>query len=99
MLKCLLTKEDKIHVAHCLDLDLIAEGDTKEESLTNIKLAIEDYLSFVAENKLEQELIPRFAPLKYWKQYFESVKKPLIEDYRRNHSLPQIESVERVVYG
>jgi hypothetical protein len=65
----LISEANGKHVAHCLDLDLVAVGATRQESalrLDNlVKAQIE--LSMATGRLLNLETK---APLSYWKQYF-----------------------------
>ncbi len=39
-----ITKEEKWYVAHCLELGVVSQGKTIEESQANLKEAVELYL-------------------------------------------------------
>ena len=39
-----ITKEEKLYVAHCPELDVASQGKTVEEALENLREAIELYL-------------------------------------------------------
>jgi predicted RNase H-like HicB family nuclease len=46
-----ITKEERWYVAHCLELGVVSQGKTIEESQANLKEAVELYLeSFGAED-------------------------------------------------
>lgn len=55
--------------AVCLDLDLIEEADTKSEALAQIKEAVSGYLANAAKNNLDDSVLNRPAPKKYWNLY------------------------------
>lgn len=47
-----ITREDKFHVAHCIELGVVSQGRTIEEAQANLKEAVELYIeSFGAEYK------------------------------------------------
>ena len=39
-----ITKEDKWHVAHCIELGVVSQGKTIEEAQANLKEAVELYV-------------------------------------------------------
>ncbi|MDQ3814244.1 MAG: type II toxin-antitoxin system HicB family antitoxin [Armatimonadota bacterium] len=53
----LLTPEDDGYVAECLELDIVSQGDTKEEALANLKEAVEGFLSVASLSEIQH----RFA--------------------------------------
>jgi predicted RNase H-like HicB family nuclease len=58
-----ITKEDKLYVAHCVELDVVSQGKTIEDAEKNLKEAVELYLeSFneddIPEGKGEMVLYP-----------------------------------------
>jgi len=55
--------------AVCLDLDLVEEADTKSEALAQIKEAVSGYLANAAKNNLDNDVLNRPAPKKYWDLY------------------------------
>ncbi|GAG96165.1 unnamed protein product, partial [marine sediment metagenome] len=58
-------KEEDRHIAHCLEIDLVAEGKTPEEARDNLADLIFSYLRFGMEQDIEQ-FIPHPAPKIYW---------------------------------
>jgi len=58
-----ITKEKKLYVAHCIELDVVSQGKTIEEAEKNLREAVELYLeSFgkedIPEGKGEMVLYP-----------------------------------------
>jgi len=58
-----ITKEEKLYVAHCVELDVVSQGKSIEEAEKNLKEAVELYLeSFsdedIPEGKGEMVLYP-----------------------------------------
>ena len=45
-----ITKEEKWYVAHCLELGVVSQGKTIEESKANLKEAVELYLESFGGN-------------------------------------------------
>ncbi len=52
-LSAIVEKEDKWYVAHCLELQVTSQGKTIEESLKNLKEALELYLKHADSDELE----------------------------------------------
>jgi len=62
-LTAVITKENKWHVAHCVELGVVSQGKTIEEAQANLKEAVELYIeSFgtddIPESKGEVVLYP-----------------------------------------
>jgi hypothetical protein len=55
--------------AVCLDLDIIEEADTKGEALEQIKEAVSGYMVNAVKNGLDDGILNRPAPKKYWDLY------------------------------
>jgi len=49
-----ITKEEKWYVAHCLELGVVSQGKTIEESQANLKEAVELYLESFGEEDLPE---------------------------------------------
>ena len=39
-----ITKEDQLYVAHCVELDVVSQGKTIEQAEVNLKEAVELYI-------------------------------------------------------
>jgi predicted RNase H-like HicB family nuclease len=51
-LTVVITREEEWYVAHCLELDVVSQGKTIDETQANIKEAVELYLeSFPDQNQ------------------------------------------------
>ena len=60
--------EDDLHIAHCLELDIVATGATKEEADKNIKDLIAAQVDYSFSNgNLEHLYHP--APPEVWKEF------------------------------
>jgi len=79
----LLYNEDGIQIAHCLEFDIIAQGEKKIEALKNLLDAIELQIGFAVEN---HDLASIFnpAPVEYWKMLADAKKYP----YRPEEKAP-----------
>lgn len=66
----LLERDDEIAVwvGHCLDLDLISQGETAQQAEALLKEAMQ---MFISEGELftAEELQTRRAPEEYWEQF------------------------------
>ena len=93
----LIEKDGDFYSALCLELDVASQGETIEEAKVNLQEAIELYLEEIHESGLEEEFIPRPAPMEYWVRYFE-VEAKEIGTRIKNHEMPSIE-INGVVYG
>lgn len=60
--------ESKKFILHCLELDLVADGNTKEEAGMNMLDVIEAHLRFAAKND-NWENVFRPAPAELWAQF------------------------------
>lgn len=54
----LFRKDGKFYVALCLELNVASQGETLEEAKQNIKEAINEYISYMRENDLLDEIQP-----------------------------------------
>ena len=65
MVHVVLYREDTYFLAHCLEFDLVAQGDTPDEAYQNLLDAIDLQTQFVREHDDLANLIQP-APLEYW---------------------------------
>jgi predicted RNase H-like HicB family nuclease len=56
-----ITKEDKWYVARCLEVEVTSQGETMDESLENLREALE--LFFDDDAPIEPFISPIIAPL------------------------------------
>ena len=67
-LHILLTEEDKVIVARCLDFTVSSHGDTEKDALQSLGEAIKEYLlTAVEENAMDVVYDP--AQNKYWRMF------------------------------
>ena len=69
----LLYREDHIQIAHCLEFDILAQGETKQEALRNLLDAIELQMDFALENDCVETLYNP-APVEYWRMLIKARK-------------------------
>jgi len=69
-LDVLLGKDGRHYIAHCLDLDIVAQGATVSQVKANLIDLINDQIEFAVDNDLE-ELIVHPAPAEYWRKFYE----------------------------
>ncbi|MDP2090673.1 MAG: type II toxin-antitoxin system HicB family antitoxin [Candidatus Gracilibacteria bacterium] len=53
----LVQKEDKYYVAHNLDLGIVSQGLSHEESITNLKEATKLYLEDETVNSIDKKIL------------------------------------------
>jgi predicted RNase H-like HicB family nuclease len=53
-LTAIITKEDKWHVAHCIELGVVSQGKTIEEAQANLKEAADLYVESFGVEDLPQ---------------------------------------------
>ena len=82
-LDVLMEKDGEYFIAHCLDLDIVAQGKTSKEAKEELVELINDQIDFAVSNNLG-ELIVHPAPKEYWIRYWniksESLKKSLLQN-------------------
>lgn len=67
--RILIYPERKKYIGVCLDFDIIEEAESKEEAINQIKEATRGYIINAWKNNLDNSLLNRPAPEKYWRIY------------------------------
>lgn len=67
-LHILESKEQGYYIAHCLELDLVSQGHSREEARDNLADLIFSYLHFAMENNMEQ-FVYHPAPKACWDRF------------------------------
>ena len=67
-------KGDSMSTAVCLTFDIVEHGKDLEELKNSIEEAARIHLESVVANKLNDGLLNRSAPQKYWKILFEAME-------------------------
>lgn len=80
LLNILSWEEGGEHFAHCLELDIVAQGEGEQEALQSLAELIVHQVEFAEDNKME---IFHPAPIEYWQKLYElhsnRVKQLLLE--------------------
>jgi len=86
-------KENDYWVAICIDLNIVAQGDTHENAAEECANLVLRYVEYVIENHSQEihKYIPRKAPDEFIEEYNElvskSIKKPRVKRNRRKDFL------------
>jgi hypothetical protein len=75
VMEFLVYKEKSNFVAVCLTFDIVEEGKEATELIKSITDAAKLHLETVIKHKMSDELLNRYAPLKYWKKYFRATEQ------------------------
>jgi predicted RNase H-like HicB family nuclease len=95
-LRGIVYREGEWWFAHCLELDVVAEGRTPDEAVQSaVDLCEFQIRAAIESNDLEAILRP--APSKYWSLYFSSTKRRRTPPSRRGTPLMKFEARELVL--
>ena len=84
-LHVLLTKEDGVVVARCLDFTVSSHGENEKDALKSLSDAIKEYvITSVEDSKLENLNDP--AHSKYWRMFNELETRKLNQSFKRSLS-------------
>ena len=74
MLSCLMGWDDetRLHLAHCLNFDLVECGKTDDEAWSNLKAAVKQYIEYCYSNYPEG--LAEGASREEWERFAESLK-------------------------
>jgi predicted RNase H-like HicB family nuclease len=75
MVHIIFYPEDDHYVAHCLEFDIVAQGDSLEESFRNLLDAVELQTAYALETGDMENLIQP-APSEFWRMLMKSENKP-----------------------
>lgn len=64
-------KSAKKYIGVCLELDLVDDGDTREEVAERMKQNVVSYVAYIRKRHFDKALLNRPAPKKYWKKFFQ----------------------------
>ena len=94
-LHILLTEEDKVIVARCLDFTVSSHGDTEKDALQSLGEAIKEYLlTAVEENAMDVVYDP--AQNKYWRMFNEIEAKTTLGHIKRSLNKSKIFILDHV---
>jgi hypothetical protein len=72
-LNYLIHQADNEHVAHCLDMDLVGSGETKEAAIAQLNFAVKSLVFFALKtNTLDICSLAGRAPDRYWECFNEA---------------------------
>lgn len=80
-LRAILSREDEVWLAHCLEMDIVAEGNTPREAVQDLI----DLCTFQIETAIEHHDLAsvfRPAPPEVWIQFFSSKKKKQLRHHK-----------------
>ena len=83
-LDVLIEKQEDVFIAHCLQFDVITEGNTIDEAEEMIADAIFEYVTFALENNLTNFLFKPAPPESWQKLFYGNCKKCLRLDSQYN---------------
>lgn len=66
-INCLEYKDGDTFSAHCLEFDLVAQGDTRDDAKKNLADLIRTHIQFAIEKDVEEKSLFHPAPQQYWK--------------------------------
>jgi len=83
LLHILLTKEDDVVVARCLDFTVSSHGENQKDALRSLADSIKEYVLTALENKAINTI---FDPAhgKYWRMYNELEAKQVMSKLKRS---------------
>ena len=77
-LRVITYREEGVWLAHCLELDIVAEGKTAKKAFADlVDLCLLQITTAVEENDLRSIIRP--APAEFWTLFFSSKKKKRIK--------------------
>ena len=76
----LIEKQTDCYTAHCLQLDLVTDGDTKTEAEAMIVDAISEQITFAIENNLMDNLFQPADPAEWRKLLYSNHRKKVTLD-------------------
>jgi len=69
-LRCFTYKVKRGYIAECIDLDILAQGNTKEQAIGRLQEAMISYLQVAFEGNSVKGLVPRRSPLSHRLRYW-----------------------------
>ena len=83
----LIEKQTDCYTAHCLQLDLVTDGDTKADAEAIIVDAISEQITFAIENNLMDHLFQPAPPAEWRKLLYSNYTKKVTLDSEIDPSL------------
>ncbi|HUQ70256.1 MAG TPA: hypothetical protein VM165_12065 [Planctomycetaceae bacterium] len=95
-LRGIVYREGEFWFAHCLELDIVAEGSTAQEAISSaVSLCELQIDTAVANNDLESIFRP--APAKFWSMFFSQTRKSKVPKLAPFKPLRKFEARELVL--
>lgn len=86
-LRGLVYREDKWWISHCLELDIVAEGDTSDDAVESCMRLCELQISEAIKTE-DLDSIFRPAPPEYWRMYWQGVDVEVPQVMPKRESRP-----------
>lgn len=97
-LHILLTDEDDVIVARCLDFSVSSHGEDEKDALSSLTESIKDYLNYAIEHKAFSEIIDPEDD-KLWEMYIKLELQNESLSFREKTESLRIGKIEEVVYA
>ena len=91
-------KTPKYFIGVNLTFDLVVEGSNLGKVLEGIKKASLDYIEVICKEKLDDDLLNRRAPEKYWSRFKKHLRKVLKESGRKDRIVKWDDYFQEVPY-
>ncbi|MDI6793891.1 MAG: hypothetical protein QME81_13680 [bacterium] len=89
ILHILITREDEVYVARCLDFTVSSHGDSLKEALEAVKISIIEYVRHAFENNITDQIVDP-APDRYWILFKELELREERVKIKKSASCPEI---------
>ncbi|HLD69820.1 MAG TPA: hypothetical protein VJA17_03555 [Candidatus Omnitrophota bacterium] len=87
-------KKENVFIAHCLDMDIAAQGKSEKEAVEELKFLIKTQLEYCLENDMLDTAF-HSAPKEYWDQFYSGSQKEFVSMIE-NHKVPIRELTSRL---
>jgi len=88
LLNCLEYRDGGCYIAHCLEFDIVAQGETADDARKRLAGLIKEQIIFTTERDIEEKALFHPAPSKYWEILHHlrtrQARKILLEDDPRH---------------
>lgn len=97
-LHILLTKEDDVIVARCLDFSVSSHGENEEEALNSLSDSVKDYLNYAIENgSLDRIIDPEENEL--WEIFRKLELQIELSDIKENADILKSKKIKEITYA
>lgn len=97
-LHILLTKEDDVIVARCLDFSVSSHGNSETEALKSLSDSIRDYLSHAIEHDALDEIIDPDED-EFWEAFRKSELQDELLNIKENIDILKTKKINEVTYA